>query len=247
MNQYELNFNDYWRIIKKKKWLIIFTMFMVTIFSILFTIINQPDLIYRSKASIQIEKNTSLTGLYMESVSWGYGGDLVTRAEVIKSYRIVEKAAQKMGKIDPTLTSEEIKSQEKYFSIIENLKSMIKTEQEGYTNIINIIVESIDPLLAADLANTLVETYQEENFAIKNAKIQNAIYALEAQLNKAEEDYRKSESILQEFSKKHNLLTLEGKSNLLSGKIVHIEEKIEQIESDILLKQHLYEIILSRN
>lgn len=172
MTQYELNFNDYWRIIKKKKWLIIFTTLMVTILSIIFTVINTPTLIYEASASIQIEKNTSLTGLYMESVSWNYGGDLPTRAAIIKSYSLVEKAAKSLGLIDSTLTSDEIKNNKNYFSIIEGLKSRISTEQEGYTNIINISVKSHNPQLAKDLANTLAKTYQEENYLQKILKPQ---------------------------------------------------------------------------
>ena len=106
MTQYELNFNDYWRIVKKKKWLIFFTAFMLTFFSMVFTIINKPTPVYEASTSIQIEKNTSLTGLYMESVSWNYGGDLPTRAAIIKSYSMIEKAAKNLGIIDSSISSE---------------------------------------------------------------------------------------------------------------------------------------------
>jgi tyrosine-protein kinase Etk/Wzc len=233
MAQYELNFNDYWRIIKKKKWLIVFSAFMVTVFSIIFTVINTPTLIYQASASIQIEKNTSLTGLYMESVSWNYGGDLATRAAIIKSYSMVEKAAKNLGLIDSTLTSDEIKNNKKYFSIIEGLKSRISTEQEGYTNLINITVKSHNPTLARDLANTLAKTYQEENFIQKNSKTENAIKALEKQLENAEEDYRQAVENLQIFRQSNNLLTLDGKTQQITSEMLQTEEYIEDLTADI--------------
>ncbi|MFP4547179.1 MAG: GumC family protein, partial [Fidelibacterota bacterium] len=233
MTQYELNFNDYWRIIKKKKWLIIFTAVMLTFFSLLFTIINKPTPIYEATSSIQIEKNTSLTGLYMESVSWSYGGDLATRAAVLKSYNMIEKAAKDLGLIDSNLTSEEIKQNKKYFNIIEGLKSRVTTEQEGHTNIININVKSHQPELARDLANSLARTYQRENYIQKNAKTNNAINALKQQLKNAEEDYQATEMELQKFRQKNKFLTLLGKSNTLSENILKKEKKIEELSSDI--------------
>ncbi len=233
MTQYELNFNDYWRIIKKKKWLIIFTAVMLTFFSLLFTLINKPTPIYEATSSIQIEKNTSLTGLYMESVSWNYGGDLATRAAVLKSYNMIEKAAKELGLIDSNLTSEEIKQNKQYFNIIEGLKSRVTTEQEGYTNIININVRSHQPQLARDLANALARTYQRENFIQKNAKTNNAINALKQQLENAEADYRAAEMALQKFRQENKFLTLRGNTNLLSENILKKEKKIEELSSDI--------------
>jgi len=233
MTQYELNFNDYWRIIKKKKWLILFTAFMLTFFSMLFTILNKPTPVYQAKSSIRIEKNTSLTGLYMESVSWNYGDDLATRAAIIKSYNMIEKAAKNLELIDSTLSSEEIKNNKKYFNIIEGLKSRVNTQQEGYTNIINILVRSHKPILARDLANALASTYQKENFIQKNAKTKNAINAMKTQLSRSEADYRESENALQRFRQDHKFLTLQTKSQMISQDILDKEEKIEAIESDI--------------
>ncbi len=233
MTQYELNFNDYWRILKKKKWLIVFTALMLTFFSIFFTLLNKPTPIYESTASIQIEKNTSLTGLYMESVSWNYGGDLATRAAVIKSYSMIEKAAKNLGLIDSTLTSEEIKNNKRYFKIIEGLKSRVSTEQEGYTNIINIKTRSTDPQIARDFTNALAKTYQEQNFIQKNAKTKNALKALKKQLANAEADYREAEKELQNFRQSHNFMTLEGKSKRLSDSILKLEKELEEITSDI--------------
>ncbi|MBN2280619.1 MAG: polysaccharide biosynthesis tyrosine autokinase [Candidatus Marinimicrobia bacterium] len=233
MTQYELNFNDYWRIIKKKKWLILFTAFMLTFFSMLFTILNKPTPVYEAKSSIRIEKNTSLTGLYMESVSWNYGDDLATRAAIIKSYNMLEQAAKHLGLIDSNLTSDEIKNNKQYFNIIENLKSSVNTQQEGYTNIINILVRSHQPTLARDLANALAITYQKENYIQKNARTKSAINALKKQLDRSESDYRDAEKALQEFRQNNKFMTLETKANLLSQEILQTEEKISDIHADI--------------
>ncbi|NLA22677.1 MAG: hypothetical protein GX870_06520, partial [Candidatus Marinimicrobia bacterium] len=114
MAHYELNLRDYWRIIKKRKIIIIVTLVLLTCFSLIFAIMNRPTPLYRATASLKIEKSTNLTGLYMYSISWGTGDDLATRAEEIKSYPMIEKAAQKLGLIDSSLTSEQIRSNKEY-------------------------------------------------------------------------------------------------------------------------------------
>ncbi len=93
MPLYELNLRDYWRIIKKKKVIVIVTVIMLGTFSFFFGMMNKPVPLYQATASLKIEKSSSLAGLYLQSVSWGSGDDLATRAEIIKSYPMIEIAA----------------------------------------------------------------------------------------------------------------------------------------------------------
>ncbi|MCK4641369.1 MAG: hypothetical protein KAU06_08525, partial [Candidatus Marinimicrobia bacterium] len=170
MAQYELNLRDYWRIIRKKKIIVIVTVVMLGSFSFFFAMMNKPSPMYQAITSLKIDKSTDLTGMYMQSFSWYAGDEMATRGEEIKSIPMIEKAAQVMGLLDSSLTTEEIRSNKEYFTIIEKLKARIKTEQEGYTNIIHIRVTDYDPQRTSDLANALAKVYIEESFQMKNAK-----------------------------------------------------------------------------
>ena len=72
---------------------------------------------------------------------------LVEAVRKIIARPMVEKAAQRMGLLDSTLTSEEIRNNPEYFDVVDKLKKRVKTEQEGYTNIIHIKITDYNPLL----------------------------------------------------------------------------------------------------
>lgn len=233
MPAYELNLRDYWRIIKKKKVIVIVTVIMLSSFSFFFAMMNKPTPLYRATATLKIERSTDLTGLYMYSVSWGSGDDLATRAEVIKSFPMIEKAAQLMGLLDSSLTPAEIRSNQQYFSIVEKLKARVKTEQEGYTNLINIIVTDYVPQRATDLANALAQVYVKESFNEKNAQAIRALQAIQKQLRTAENNFKEAERKVRRFKEQNKLLILEGTATRLSNNITETENRLEQVRSDI--------------
>ncbi len=233
MPHYELNLRDYWRIIKKKKVIVIVTLVMLSTFSLIFAIMNRPEPLYRAQASLKIEKSTDLTGLYLYNISWGTGDDLATRAEEIKSYPMLEKAAQAMGLIDSNLTSEQIRSNREYLDIVSKLKARVKTEQEGYTNIINIIVTDYNPVFTANLANALAKVYSVESFKEKNRAAQRALDAVRHQRNLAEKALRESEMKVRNYREQNKFVTMDGASSQISTALSKAESDLEKIRSDI--------------
>jgi len=233
MPQYELNLRDYWRIIKKKKIIVIVTVIMLGGFSMIFAIMNKPTPLYQATSSLKIERQTNLMGLYMANISWGEGDDLATRSEIIKSYPMIEKTAQEMGLIDSSLLSDEIRNNPKYFTIVSKLKSRVKTEQEGYTNIINITTTSYNPQEAFLLANALAKVYKEESFREKNAQITQALNSIRSQLEKAESSYRASERNVQIYRERNRFITLDGSASRLTSQLDASEVKLEKIRADI--------------
>jgi len=231
MPQYELSLRDYWRIIKKKRIIVITTVILLGMFSFIFALMNRPEPIYQAVASLKIEKITSLAGLY--NYYWSGGDDLATRAEEIKSYPIIEKAAQAMGLIDSNLTSDEIRNNPKLFSIILRLKEKVKTEQEGYTNIINILVKSPNPYEARDLANALAKVYVKESFKERNKQITQALETIKTQLDNAKRAMEETERKVREYRSKHRFITLDNSSSRLLAELTKVEADLDAIRNDI--------------
>lgn len=101
---------------------------------------------------------------------------------------------------------------------ILDLKGRIKTQQEGLTNIIRIIAQAPEPMEAAKLANTVAETYREENIATKNREVLSAKRFIEAQLRVVGEKLRQAEQALREFKEqaKRIILPDEARSILIT-------------------------------
>lgn len=228
MAQYDLNLRDYWRVIKKRKFIIVFTVVAMGIFSLLFSLLWQPIPLYQATASIKVEKTGSITGLYIQTVSWSQTDYMQTQASIIKSYYIVEIAAKKLGLIPPDLSSEELHSNKKYQSVILELRNSVKTEQEGYSNILNISVISKNPEFARRLANTIAQVYKEQHVLDLNRRTFEAKNFIESQLTVVQKKLRESEESVRAFREKHELVSLDSQTSSLLNQKATLQAQYEK-------------------
>ena len=171
MTQYDLNLREYWRIIKKRRWIILFTLILTGSFSTLFALLNKPIPLYKSTASVRLERvMLSGGGIYQEAMPWTNPDLLTTQSAVIRSHGIVEQAAKKLGMIPANLTSEEVRANKEYLATVLSLRNMVESDFEQQMGVINIHVKSVDPRLATRLANTLAEVYREERITDGNKR-----------------------------------------------------------------------------
>ncbi|MFH1784059.1 MAG: Wzz/FepE/Etk N-terminal domain-containing protein, partial [bacterium] len=180
--KYDLNLRDYWRVIRKRKFIIVFTTVAMGIFSFLFSIMQQPVPLYQATAAVKVEQSGSITGLYIQSVSWSRTDYMQTQAVMIKSYYIMERAAKRLGLIPPDLPSDKVRASKKHQNIMVELRKNIETEQEGYSDIINILVTSKDPVFAQRVANTIAQVYKEQHALDLNKRTFEAKKFIENQL-----------------------------------------------------------------
>lgn len=255
MAQYDLNLRDYWRVIKKRKFIIVFTILSMGIFSLLFSLLWRPIPLYKATASIKIERSGSITGLYLETVSWSQTDYMQTQASVIKSYYIIEIAAKRLGLIPPELSSEEIHANKKYQTVILEIRDSIKTEQEGYSNILNISVTSKEPKFSRQLANTIAHVFKEQHILELNRRTFEAKKFIENQLDVVKKRLRDSEEAVKHFRETNELISLDGQTSTLLNqksvlqatyeKALTSREKIEEITK--LLKMAERSPITSKN
>ena len=210
---YDLNLREYWRTIRKRKGIVIFTIVMMTLFSFIFSILGRPTPIYKTSASVKVEKSETVTGLYLQSVSASSTNYMETQMAMIKSYLIMELVAKKMGLIPPELSSDEARNTPKYLSAILALKGMVETEQEGNSGIINITVAADDPQYAQRLANTVAQVYKERHALDLNKRIIDAKKFIESQLIVTRDKLQKSEEAIRDFRETNRMVSLDSQSS----------------------------------
>ncbi|MHB8092072.1 MAG: polysaccharide biosynthesis tyrosine autokinase [Syntrophales bacterium] len=204
MTKYDLSIRDYWRIIKKRKLIIIFTFLAMTTFSFISATLTKPTPIYRTNATIKFEPAQTV---YTQG--YGYGtstGSLDTQAAMIKSYYIMEVVAKQLGFIPPAVTPEEVRNNTKYINIILDLKGKIDTELDATANMINIIATSNDPLFAQRLANAVAQGYREQHSVDVNRKAVEAKKFIESQRVTLLEKLNKTEEAVRHFREKNQRL-----------------------------------------
>ena len=216
---YDLNLREYWRTIRKRKFIVIYTVVMLTAFSFITSILGRPTPVYETTASVKVEKMGSVTGLYLQAVSWSTTNYMETQMAMIKSYFILELVAKKMGLIPPGLSSEEVRNSPRYLPIILDLKERIKTEQEGNSDIIHITARSPEPKVAQRLANTVAQVYQERHGLELNRRIVEAKKFIEEQLTVTREKLLKSEEAIRDFRQENRMVSLDAESSALAARL----------------------------
>ena len=224
MAQYDLNLREYWRIIKKRRWIILVTLLLTGTFSTLFALLNKPVPLYKSTASVRLERvMLSGGGIYQESMPWNNADMLTTQAAVVRSHGIVEKAAKKLGMIPANLTSEEVRANKECLATVLSLRSMVESDFEQQIGVLNIHVQSQESRLAMRLANTLAEVYREERINDSNRRAVSQKSFIEAQLNQAREKLKASEEAAKAYREQNQLVSIDAESSAMVTKLQSLQ------------------------
>lgn len=188
MQQYELNLNDYLRIIHKRKGVIIIIFLAMLIISAFYVSKEAPE--YQAVSSVKIEDRKSMAGLLTEIFSTNPGDLMESEAKIIKGFPIMKKVAARLGMITKDSSSDQV------IQAVIQLKEGITTEPVKQTNIIEITARNGNAKKAMDLANAVALVYIEENLLDKNKQARSARKFIEEQLSSLENKLMKSEELL---------------------------------------------------
>ncbi len=225
MLKYDLNLREYWRIIKRRKFIIIFTCIIMGVFSFVSAILNKPVPIYKTSSTVKVEKTQSLIGFGTPSSA---GANLETQTIMIRSYYILELAAKKMGMIPETLSSEDVRNNPQYIGIILDLKNKVKAEQEGGSDLINIEVTANEPKFATNFANILAEVYQRQHTLELNRRTIEGKKFVESQFAAAKEKMTKSEEAIKKFREENKWTSVEAESTYTLGEVKRLKTQYNQ-------------------
>ena len=230
---YELNLEEYWNVILRRREVILFCAFALGTFSWLFTWMNQPPPLYSSIASVKIEKSTDMTGLMMQSMVMSSVDDMSTQLAMVKSYYLLERVAKRMGLIPKELTSSEIRQDPVHMGKVLQLKGAIDVDQEGASGIINIKTVSGSAEYARDLAQTVAEEFRATNIEEKNRRVFDAKRFIETQMKVVGARLKASEESARTFREKNNF-SLSGRGTENMTKIGAEQEARYRVETSRL-------------
>ncbi len=225
MAQYELSLYDYWRIIKRRKFVIFFTFSVVMIFTWIFT--NLQKKVYQAEAVVKVEPSLIIPGVSTESLGWDIFTALNTEVKIIKSAIVAERTAKKLGLITDNM------SEEQKESIIGSIQTKVDAERIGDTNLIRIICTSDNPEETSKLANTTAEVYIEKGIEDRSRRARELREFIEKQMIDAEQKLKMSEEKLKRFTEQTGAT---GMGGYLAVRLVEL-----QTEKADLLKRYTKE------
>jgi capsular exopolysaccharide synthesis family protein len=149
MRKYELDLFDYWRIICKRRWIIIFT-FVATIASTFVYFETKPKE-YEATSLIRVEKRFTVAELLLGTI---IPAPAATDSLMVTSYEVIKEAVKELGLVREDASEYEIDK------MVRFVQSSVEAEVVPNTdNYISITAVSRDPQMAADIANIVAETF----------------------------------------------------------------------------------------
>jgi len=247
---------EYFRILIKRKWVIIST--FATILSVVAIASLKTTPIYEASGTIALNKpDSTLNFQNSGTVSLDYYDptELDTEVKILQSDLLALHVVRKLnldrspeisGAAPPRpsssldLAPDPLQSDPaKASSMINGFKSNLKVELSPNTRIIEVQYRSPDPQMAANVVNTVMQTYVEDNFKARFESTMQASDWLSQQLVDLQMKVETSQEKLVRYQKEHEILGTDEKQNIIMEKLEEISKELTIAESERMDKEAL--------
>jgi len=216
--EYEFHLYDYWRILRRRKGIILLALVLVEFFTILYTSRITP--VYRASSSVEIERRVTETGFFAQFVTW-YPGDIMsTESRIIRSRPVLEAVVFSLGLAGTNPSPEELDRQ------VDRLLTQTRVVREAVSNILNIEVTSQDPKEAAALANTIAHVYAEKSAEKKSERDALLRSFIEEQMEFARSKLEDSEEALRMYEQTGKITSVKAS---LESQLASLELKLSEL------------------
>ncbi len=222
MTKLNLIIAQFWRIIVKRKLIIIYTAFLLLALSAAYAVWDAFPPLYKSTCSIKFEKEAAVGGLFSKILSSPGGNDIETQQVIITSYDLLVEVAGNLSLISGTGSINE----PEVHAVIDDLRSKVTFEKEDASNIIHISVTDKDPAFAQKMANDLAETYSRQQSGQQQKRLKEVINYIEEQLETTKDKLQESEEQVNRFSQDNQLILIDHQSGNLLLRKKELEDKI---------------------
>ncbi|MFH1228047.1 MAG: polysaccharide biosynthesis tyrosine autokinase [Planctomycetota bacterium] len=224
--QYELSLQDYWRVIRKRRWVIIPT--FVIVFMATLTYSYLLPTVFEASASVQYTEQKPFLATLTELVSYPIGDTMLSQAKVASSWSVMDITARDMGFVKPDTKVEEAQK------IISRLQQSVTASIEKDTNIIKITVLSSNGKEARNIANAVAEGYKKFNLAEKSKTVTQLRQTIEKRLTDSKQSLDKAEENLRLF--KENNPGVTGGANSIYANFEEAKKQRDLLASKFTAK-----------
>lgn len=249
------------RILIKRKWVIVTT--LVTIFSIVAIASLKMTPIYEASGTIEINKpDASLNFQNSATFNVDYFDptELETELKILQSDILATQVIRELnldrrpeiaGQAPPPSSSLDLTSDPlstdptRASALVGSFRGNLRVALSPNTRIIEVHYRSPDPQMAANVVNTLMQTYVENNFKARFESTMQASDWLSKQLVDLQMKVETSQEKLVKYQKEHEILGTDEKQNIITEKLDEINKDLTTAESDRMQKEALYRLVQS--
>ena len=259
---HESAIGEYIRILIKRKWLVLGC--LATIFSVVAIASMKMTPIYEAGGTIAINKpDTSLNFQNSPTFTLDYFDptELETEVKILQSDLLALQVVRELNldrrpefggrsmassssdlapdplQVDPARAS----------AMISGFKGGLRVDLSPNSRIIEVHYRSPDREVAAQVVNTLMQTYVENNFKARFESTMQASDWLQKQLVDMQIKVETSQEKLVRYQKEHEILGTDEKSNIITSKLEELNKELTSAESERMDKEAFYRMVESGN
>src|SRR5215472_10325093 len=235
---------EYLRILTKRKWIILSC--VAVIFSVVAIASLKMTPIYEAGGSIAINKPDSTLNFQNSttfSLDYYDPTELDTEVKILQSDLLALQVIKELNLDHPREAGDQSSSLEltpdplqvdsaHISSLVGGFKGGLRVALSPNTRIIEVHYRSPDPQLAANIVNTLMQTYVENNFKSRFESTMQASDWLSKQLVDLEMKVQTSQEKLVRYQKEHEILSIDEKQNIITEKLDELNKQLTTAESD---------------
>ena len=113
------------------------------------------------------------------------------------------------------------------------------------TRLVGVRFRSLDPTLAATVANTLAQTYIEQNLELRLRGLQEAADLITQQLERQRVRVQKSNAAVQLYREQNSGVSLNERGASAGGKLANLEASVARVRTERIEKEALYDQLQS--
>ena len=205
MAEFEFNIRDIYRILRRRKWILIASPILVG--ALTYFIAPQPAPTYQAESLVKISRVASnMQALLIEALSYYQGDNIETQSRIITSQLIKVRVARGLarlgkypgyGEIDPALSDAEILADRRLVDIVVGIE--ISAERKGDSDIVGIMSLAGSESLAVDTANIATQAFIQYNREERSSQIDQAVGFIQQRIGETEGDLSGAEQNLRDF------------------------------------------------
>ncbi|HEY1754076.1 MAG TPA: polysaccharide biosynthesis tyrosine autokinase [Bryobacteraceae bacterium] len=258
---------EYWRILRRRKGTLLLIATLGAIAGFLLTLPQTP--IYQVRTSLEIVALNQNFLNSKESNPLNEGGnsvdasDIQTQIKILQSDSLIDRVLAKLkgnSAADSTLAppAGRFGAWRKFLNLpnpepasaraqsISYAERNYKVRASGLTHIVEVTVDSMNPQIAADFANTLTSEFIDQNLESRWQTTQHTSEWLSRQLDDMRVRLERSEDRLQAYARQAGLLfTGDSKNNVSEAKLMQLQEALSAAQIDRVSKQSRWEMATS--
>ncbi|MGA2414801.1 MAG: polysaccharide biosynthesis tyrosine autokinase [Candidatus Sulfotelmatobacter sp.] len=251
---------EYIRVLAKRKWTVLAC--LVTIFSVVAIASLKMTPVYEASGSIAINKPDSglvnFNNSPTFSVDYYDPTELETEVKILQSDLLALQVVKELaldrrpefgGQTTPLPSSLDLAPDPlqadsgRTSSLLAGFRGSLRVTLSPNTHIIEVHYRSANKELAANVVNTLMNTYTENNFKSRFDSTMQASDWLSKQLVDLQMKVETSQEKLVHYQKEHEILGIDEKQNITTQKLDELNKELTAAESERMDRESVYRLV----